>query len=236
MSKPKAAVLTFGAICVSAVLLIGGLGQVRQAMAQTVAYQVTSRERTLAGKAEGEVLIGDSVVTRIRSSAGGMTAPQRAVAVAHRLDKALSDGNPVPADMRVARLNGEYVVMAGDQLVITADSYHAAQNHTTPKQLATIWRNNLTQAVSSRVASYRAEQARPISRICPIVSVGSGVRVGVANVTGPASAVHQAAFVGQLETTFQKVVRIRIFVPIKAKNGVDRVPQVNVNAYGDMKL
>lgn len=236
MNKRRATVLTYGVIGVAALVLAGRLGQVGTAVAQTTTFQVASRERTVAGRSEGEVLVSDTVVTRIRSSAGGMTAPQRAVTAAARLDKALRDGNVKPADMRVAQMNGEYVVMAGNQLIVTADSYHAAANHTTPRKLAGMWRDNLAKAVSTRVAAYRAEQDRPISKICPIVSIGSGVRVGVANVTGPASQVHQAAFVGQLETTFQKVVRIRIFVPIKAENGVDRVPQVNVNAYGDVKM
>ncbi len=236
MSKRRAAVLALVATGVSAAVLAGSLGQVRQAIAQSAAFPVSSRESTANGQSVGEVLIGDAVVTRIRSGAGGMTPAQRATTAAKRLGQALSTGNPSPDDMRVAKLNGDYVVMAGNQLIVTADTYHAAQNRTTPKKLATTWRNNLADAVSSRAAAYRAELVRPISKICPIVSVGKGLRVGLANVTGPASQVHQAAVVGQLETTFQKVVRIRIFVPIKSQNGVDRVPQVNVNAYGDLKM
>lgn len=74
------------------------------------------------------------------------------------------------------------------------------------------------------------------TRIVPIISVGKGIRVGVAQITGPASRVKQAEFVSQLETTYEDVVRIRIFVPVKTKQGLDRVPQVNVNGYADLKL
>ncbi len=225
MSKRMAAGLALATVGVAALLVAGRLGPVRPVAAQTDTSLVVARERFIDGRSEGEVLLGDSVVTRIRSAAGGLTAAQRATTAAQRLDQALRDGKSSPDDVRVAQMNGEYVVMAGDQLIVTADTFHANVNRTTPRQLATAWRDNLARAL-----------ARPISKICPIISVGSGVRVGLANVTGPAAQVHKAAFVGQLETTFQKVVRIRIFVPIKSKEGVDRVPQVNVNAYGDVKL
>lgn len=236
MIKRKATIWALGVMGVTVLLLGALLGQMRLAMGQEDWFasdsedvQVTSKERSVAGKPEGEVLLGDTVVTRIRSAAGGKSAPQRAATAASRLSDALRTGNPTPEDFRVAQMNGQYVVKAGDELIVTADSYHARVNGTTPLQLATQWRNNLANA-------YRLEQAQPIGKICPIVSIGKGARIGVAHLTGPRSQVHKAAFVGQLETSFQKSVRIRIFVPIKAKDGVDRVPEVNVNAYADLKM
>ncbi|MDH7569626.1 MAG: hypothetical protein QHJ73_08580 [Armatimonadota bacterium] len=237
MNMPRCIALAAGMLGVLGLAGAGWVAQTRQAVAQGAVeewldedtLQVTARERNVAGRSEGEVLIGESVVTRIRSAAGGMTPAQRATTAAARLEKALTQGDLSPDEIRVAQMNGEYVVVAGDQLIVTADAYHASVNGTTPEKLAAQWRSNLAEA-------YRAEQARPISKICPIISVGSGVRVGLANLTGPRSQVHQAAFVGQLETKFQEVARIRIFVPIKSKDKVDRVPQVNVNAYADLKL
>ena len=236
MNRRKAIALPLGVIGLALLLVAALPSQTRRAAAQEDWFtsepeeiQVTSRAQELGGLPVGEVLLGESVVTRIRSAAGGKTAPQRAETAAARLSGVLRAGSPAPEEFRVAQMNGQYVVAVRDELIVTADTYHAQVNGTTPVKLATQWRDNLVQA-------YRRELDRPIGKICPIVSVGKGTRLGLAHITGPRAQVHKAAFVGQLETTFQKNIRIRIFVPIKAQDGVDRVPQVNVNAYADLKM
>ncbi|HHX39594.1 MAG TPA: hypothetical protein GX715_06480 [Armatimonadetes bacterium] len=236
MNRRKAAALPLGVIGLALLAIAVLPGQTRRATAQEDWFspepeeiRVTARAQSIAGQPTGEVLLGETVVTRIRSAAGGKTAPERAEIAAARLSGALSTGNPTPEEFRVAQMNDQYVVAVRDELIVTADTYHAKVNGTTPVQLATQWRDNLAQA-------YRRELDRPIGKICPIVSVGKGTRLGLAHITGPRAQVHKAAFVGQLETTFQKNIRIRIFVPIKAQDGVDRVPQVNVNAYADLKM
>jgi ABC-type branched-subunit amino acid transport system ATPase component len=173
----------------------------------------------------------------IRAAAGGLTATQRAQQVAQRLQGYLQTEQQVAAsDFRVAQVNGEWAVLAADTILITADTYQAALNRTTPQRLANIWRDNIAGAVTAQVAGFRGEAERTSSKIVPIVSLGSGIRVGAAQITGPAANVAQASVVGQVETTFQDVVRIRIFVPLQSVTNIQRVPQVNVSAYGDIRL
>lgn len=237
MEKRRAIALAAIVLMVTAVGLASGVGQMRAALAQPSLINVSARERQVDGQSQGEVLVGNQVVLRIRSSAGGLSAMQRANQVAQRLQAFLrSQQDVTAADFRVARAGNEWAVFAGDTLLITADAQQAALNGTTPERLARSWRDNIAQAVTTQVAGYRAEAERSSSKIVPIVSLGSGIRVGAAQITGPAANVGQASVVGQIETTFQDVVRIRIFVPLESITNIQRVPQVNVSAYGDIRL
>ncbi len=182
------------------------------------------------------MVVGDRVILRIRSAAGGLTATQRADSIAQRLQMLLGGGQLTGNDFRVAQVNGQWAVVVGDTVVVTADPYQAALNGTTPQRLATTWRDNLAAAVSTQVAGFRGEQERGSSKVVPIVSLGSGIRVGAAQISGPASNVSQASVVGQVEASFQDVARIRIFVPLRSVTNIQRVPQVNVRAYGDIQL
>ncbi len=237
MTRRKGLALAAAVIGALSLMLAGNVAQVRTALAATGVIQIASRERTYAGRREGEVVVGPDVVLRVRTPAGGLTAPQRAARVAERLQGLLQNPQNVKAeDFRVGVQNGEYVVLLNNNLVVTADTYHAALNRVTPQRLAGIWRDNLATAVTTQVAGYRDEQERTSSKIVPIVSIGSGVRVGAAQITGAQSSVRAASLVGQIETTFQDVVRIRIWVPLESITRIDRVPAVSVNAYGDIRL
>lgn len=95
----------------------------------------------------GDVLVGQDVVLRIRYPAGGYTVEQRADAVMQRINNLLGARPFSPSDVTVAHRNGEWVVLIGNELIITADSATAKYNHTTPQQLAEIWANNLRVAI-----------------------------------------------------------------------------------------
>ncbi|MBI3946412.1 MAG: hypothetical protein HY321_10875 [Armatimonadetes bacterium] len=237
MSKRRAAALASAVVVTVALALSGGVVRVQEALAQAGTFQIAARERVVAGRTEGEVLVGSNVILRIRAAAGGLTPTQRAQTIARRLQDVLRQEGLTPQDVRVARVDGEYAVMVRDDLVITADAYQAALNRTTPRRLATTWRNNLADAVATvAVAGFRGDLERTSAKIVPIVSIGSGVRVGAARVAGPASRVDDTSVIGQIETTFQDVVRIRILVPLGNISRLDRVPEVAVTAYGDIQL
>lgn len=77
------------------------------------------------------------------------------------------------------------------------------------------------------------------SKIVPILTVGSSLRAGIAQVSGPVSRVDDVKAVARLDTDYKDVVRIAILVPISTQNvisNIKRVPQVSVTAVGDLKL
>lgn len=77
------------------------------------------------------------------------------------------------------------------------------------------------------------------TKIVPILTVGSSLRVGVAQVTGPVSRVDEVKAVARLDTDYKDAVRIAILVPVASENVVSnirRVPKVSISAVGDLKL
>lgn len=240
MGKRRAAILGAAVALAAALAVSSGVSQVRQALAATTPPEltVTSRGTITAGRQQGEVLIGNRVVLRIRTSEGGLTPAQRAATVASRIGSLLQAGSLTPQALRVGVANGQWAVLAGSQIVVTAAPEEAALNNVSTYRLATIWRDNLAGALSAaQVAGYRGEAVeRTSSKLVPIVAIGSGIHVGVAQIAGPASRVREAGVVGQLDATFQRVARIRIFIPLRGITSFSRVPEVNVNAYGDIRL
>lgn len=80
--------------------------------------------------------------------------------------------------------------------------------------------------------------AKESTKVVPIVSVGSGTRIGAAQVAGPKNTVDKTKAVAQIETSFQGV-RIKILIPIDALNPLERfrrVQGVGVSAIVDLKL
>jgi hypothetical protein len=78
------------------------------------------------------------------------------------------------------------------------------------------------------------------TKVVPIVSIGSGTHIGAAQVAGPkGDAISNTKAVAQIESTFQKRLRIKILVPIDSENPVQRfrrVQGVGVSAIIDFKL
>ena len=95
----------------------------------------------------GDVLIGDDVVLRVRFPAGGYTVQERAELIMLRINELLGSKPFNPSDVKVAVQNKEYVVMVGDNLIITADSATAKFNKSTPQQLAEMWAANLRRVI-----------------------------------------------------------------------------------------
>ena len=95
----------------------------------------------------GEMIIGQQVVLRIRSDAGGMTVQQRVDQITTRLNKRLGSRDFDPTLITVRKYGGEYAVMHQDSLIVTADSKTAAFNKTSSKELATQWAANLKRVI-----------------------------------------------------------------------------------------
>ena len=78
------------------------------------------------------------------------------------------------------------------------------------------------------------------TKVVPIVSFGTGTRIGAAQVSGPkGDAVDSTKAVAQLEATFQNRLRVKILVPIDSENPLQRfkrVQGVGVSAIIDVRL
>jgi hypothetical protein len=212
-------------------------GDAKLTSAAYAASGATAQAATIAGRQVGEVLVDGTVVLRIRSAAGGYSAYRRAQVVADRLNQLTGDSLQ-PEDITTGIVNGQEVVLAGGQILVTADTTHARINGTTPSVLAKQWADNVRVAFGGETLAVTA--AEPTSeKIVPIISVGQGTRIGGAQVTGPKNRVSEVVAVAQIEGTFQSAVRIRVLVPVSSENviqKISRVPQTSVTALVDIKI
>ena len=127
-------------------------------------------------------------------------------------------------------------------MVATADRFHAAVNGTTPNRLAGTWSSNIRRALGEKTGS--AATAVPLeeprgNKIVPILSGGNGLRVGVAQVSGPAPQVKQVKVVVQLEDEYQNLARVRLWVPVSSADiirEIRRVDRVSVTGFADVRL
>jgi len=79
--------------------------------------------------------------------------------------------------------------------------------------------------------------ADPKDKIVPIFSIGTpGVRIGAAQVTGPAERVDKVKSVVQIDARFKKAAQVYIYVPSSELDGMNRVQGVAVTALLDYKL
>lgn len=201
--------------------------------AYAASQEVVAREATIAGRQVGEILVGDQIVVRIRTSAGGFSPYQRAQEVAQRIQRVTATSMPSTIVMR--RVNGQYAVVADGTLLVTAGPAEAQLNGMTTAGLANFWALRISSALG-----VRSGDATPTSqKIVPIISLGSGLRVGGALVAGASSRLSEVVAVAQIEGTFQGSVRIRALVPVSTTNvvsNIERVPETAVIGLVDIKL
>jgi hypothetical protein len=103
--------------------------------------------------------------------------------------------------------------------------------------LASAFADDSDTPASSAEAPLDAPDENQVQKAKPILSLGSGLRVGVALVTGPASQVDKVKVVAQVEGNF-KGARIRAFVPIETESlrELHRVPETSIAGVADIKL
>lgn len=193
-----------------------------------------ARAVTLGGRQAGEVVVNGEVVFRIRTSAGGLTPYQRAQTVAQRLNQLM--GNTLqPEDITTGRAGGMDVVLAQGEIIVTADPEHARINNTSTMQLADQWATRLENTIAGRPVA-----DTPVAeKVVPIISVGTGVRVGGAVVSGASNRVDEVVAVAQVEGDFGRAVRARLLVPVSSENVVQqirRVPGTSVIGLVDIRL
>ncbi|MFN3649098.1 MAG: hypothetical protein ACK47B_05905 [Armatimonadota bacterium] len=99
----------------------------------------------------------------------------------------------------------------------------------------------ISGAVQPAQAQYGSRDYYPNldKKIVPIITVGSSLNIGAAQVAGKKSDVDRVKAVAQLETDYKDVARIKILVPVQSENVVqhiDRVPGVSVTALADYAL
>ena len=196
--------------------------------------EATAQAGTINGSPIGDVLVGDTIVFRLRTPAGGLSPYERAQQVAGRLNLMLNNSLQ-PSDIRTGRVNGQQVVMAKGEVLVTADQEHARINGTTPRGLANQWALRLENSVSAR----QIQDTPTSQKVVPIISVGSGLRVGGALVTGSQSSLRQVVAVAQVEGQFGNAVRVRALIPVSTENviqNIRRVPQTSVIGLVDIPL
>ena len=76
-------------------------------------------------------------------------------------------------------------------------------------------------------------------KIVPIVTVGSSINLGVAQVQGGEADVSKVKAVAQFEQDYKNIARIKLLVPIQSEKiiqHIDRVPGTSVSAIADYAI
>jgi len=212
------------------------------AAAGCLAVTFSSRARTVNGVAVGEVTADGSVPIQVRVPGAGLSVGERAAIIAQRLN---SIPNLKPADITAGRVRGEWAVLARGHLIATAEPAAAAQAGTSARGLALSWRNQLRAAlvpggtVSPPPVGGGPAFVQTAQKVVPILSVGTGLRVGAALVAGSSDQVAKVKAVAQVEGEFGRTARIRALVPVSTEDvirNIRRVPGTAVIAVGDIRL
>lgn len=224
----------------------------RLPLARAAEAFAVAREQRVADQWLGAVYVNGQLVMRLRSTPGQGSGSDQAAKVAQRLNELNARGSLSAADMQVRRRGNHALLLSRGNLIASVDPQQAKASGSLPLNLAQSWRNNLSSALRrSQVVGTTpgVTRGQPVSlqvpaeetrtKIVPILSVGSALRVGVAQVSGPVSRVDEVKAVARFDTDYKDAVRIAVLVPIASENVVSnirRVPAVSVTAVGDLKL
>jgi len=189
----------------------------------------------------GELLINEEVVLRLFASTKELTPYERAVVVAERLKLQIAPRDEI--EIAAGLRNQTHVVLMNDAALVTplADDLPEGMSL---REGAEMWAEWLAEALGlETVAREEPELWQPAEpyedKIVPIVSLGSGQRIGGARVNGPESAVRQVQAVVQIEARMLRYFQVQVYVPISTQvpgKTLDRVQGVAVTAVGDLRL
>jgi len=211
--------------------------------------KIEAKKAVLDGHEVGEVWINDKVVVRLQQAAGGLSPFQRAEKVAQRIKDAVAGGKAAE-DFHAGSADGYAAVLAGNDLVITADRFHAQLNGVEPASLADTWAGQIRGALSgssgaptgeSEVSGWSYREEDYGDKWVPILSAGDGIHIGAARVAGPKTNLADVQGVALVELNWDKFTRIkiRVYVPISTTvpgKTLARVQRCNVTAVGDFRL
>jgi hypothetical protein len=251
-SSFRRATLGVGAALVATA--VAGVTTARLPVARAAEVFAIAREQMSGSQSVGLVHVNGRLVMRLRDTAQGGSGVGQAEAVARRLNDLNGRGALRPEDVTVRTRGNHALLLADGSLVVSVDPQQARAAGSVPLNLAQSWRNNLTAALreggtGQAVRGGTAAREQPVAlqrpaeetrtKVVPILSVGSALRVGIAQVTGPVSRVDEVKAVARFDTDYKDAVRIAVLVPIATENivsNIRRVPQVSISAVGDLKL
>ncbi len=146
---------------VLAVGLFAALAAAAALSSATVSFQSAERD----GERVAQVLIGDTVVIVLRTSAGGYSAIERAEIVANRLRSAMSDELEATEVQAYPVTSGQGVYV-GKQLIVAVYQTESDAHKMTPTALAELWRDNIIRAAGLEVAKPPADE-KPVAEEPP---------------------------------------------------------------------
>ncbi len=247
--------------------------------------QVVARRVWVGEEEQGVLEVAGEAVLQVQTTSGGLTAYERAMIMAKRINDELAAGAE-PGEVAAEQIEEQWVVMMAQMPLVVVNDTEAGAVGRTPDQLAKHWASNITYALLGLPPSEETqpppeepvelaeaeegedlllppeeepeqepteepgEEAEPSeagwqspepykNKIVPIVSILEGIRIGVARVNGPQSAVKQVKAVAQLETHYRDLVEIDVYVPISTKlpgQTLARVQGVGVTGLGDYRF
>jgi hypothetical protein len=225
--------------------------------AQAPQIQATAQKAAEGGVEKGQVFLNGTLMFTLQVEAGGLSAYERSMIAANRLNVAFV-GAAKPEDFVAQVIQGSNCVVAGEQLIVTIEDGDAAGSGKDKAQVAEDWaaaiRSRIREVLglpqpSPPAAGTGTSTTPPPTpaevpleesgqKIVPIVSVGQGLQIGVAQVKGPKTKVDQVQAVAELEGSFKGVLTLEMYVPISTKvpgSSLARVQGVGVFAVAAYK-
>lgn len=111
---------------------------------------VAARENIIDNAMVGEVLVGETVVMRLRAPLAGYSPVARATMVAQRVCAQLDQGKNW-GDVRLDCAYGQPALFMGDMLIVMIDERDAIINNTTAMALGATWGQRMQVAMQSSV-------------------------------------------------------------------------------------
>ena len=143
-------------------VLFAALATAAALSSATVSFQSAERD----GVRVAEVLIGDTVVMVLRTSAGGYSSVERAEIVANRLRSAMGEEMEA-TEVQVYPVTSGQGVYVGKQLIVAVYQTESDAHKATPTALAELWRDNIIRAAGLEVAEPPADEKPPMEEEPP---------------------------------------------------------------------
>lgn len=221
------------------------------------ADDITVRSIKIDGQPAAEVLFKKKVALRFTGRAGNLDPAERADLVAGRLRRIENERPLRPSEVKAVHTGGQSRVTVRGEDLLSISSEDARLAGKSVAETADAWASGLSDAISGfdaveppKAAGEKDDEKKTASadkdeyypelkkKLVPIISAGSSLSVGVAQVQGEEKDVNRVKVVAQLETDYKDWARIKILVPVQSENlkSIDRVPGVSVSAIADYKL
>jgi len=186
----------------------------------------------------GKVLIDDKPLATLYTLTPDLTGLARAEIAAERLNRLLKEGFTA-GDILPLKQNGVWVVAIKEVAVMTATTVDAQPAGKSPKSLAIDWQKRLIERLFPEARKPSSENYEDWStKIVPLLSLGSGLRLGAVQVSGPKEKLSQCKAVVVIEGEFKSKFRAKALVPVGSTSTrkLDRIQGIGVTGLLDVKL